>query len=213
MINSINESFNVGELSVTQKQGLISLIPKGNKPRDLIKNWRPITLLNTDYKLLSGALANRLKKVLPNLIRHEQKGFLKTRYIGENIRTISDIAHYINERNLCGMILLIDFEKAFDSLEWGYLRQVLKAYNFGNDFNSWITVLYRNSCNSVINNGVFSQFFSISRSCRHLDPLSPYLFSLAVEPLAASMQNFDKIKGLKFRNKQIKIGQYADDTF
>ena len=62
VINSINDSFCKGELSITQKQGLISLIPKGNKQRDLIKNWRPITLLNIDYKLLSGALANRLKK-------------------------------------------------------------------------------------------------------------------------------------------------------
>ena len=107
VVNSINDSFTEGELSITQKQGLISLIPKGNKPRDLIKNWRPITLLNIDYKLLAGALANRLKKVLLNLIQNEQKGFLKNRYIGENIRTISDIIHYINEQNLTGMILLI----------------------------------------------------------------------------------------------------------
>ena len=77
VLDSLNESFNTGELSITQKQGLITLLPKGNKPRDLIKNWRPITLLNVDYKLLAGALASRMKEVLPSIIQNEQKGFLK----------------------------------------------------------------------------------------------------------------------------------------
>ena len=77
VLDSLNESFNTGELSITQKQGLITLLPKGNKPRDLIKNWRPITLLNVDYKLLAGALASRMKEVLPSIIQNEQKGFFK----------------------------------------------------------------------------------------------------------------------------------------
>ena len=133
VLDSLNESFTSGELSITQKQGLITLLPKGNKPRELLKNWRPITLLNVDYKLLSGVLASRIKEVLPNIIQSEQKGFLKDRYIGENIRTVSDSLEFIKRKKITGMLLLIDFEKAFDSLEWDYLETVLREYNFGPD--------------------------------------------------------------------------------
>ena len=141
VLESLNESFNTGELSITQKQGLITLLPKGNKPRDLIKNWRPITLLNVDYKLLAGALASRMKEVLPSIIQNEQNGFLKNRYIGENIRTIADSLEYIRQKKVTGMTLQIDFEKAFDSLEWDYLDSVLKVYNFGEEFRTWFSIL------------------------------------------------------------------------
>ena len=91
LLKSLNEAFEVGELSQTQKQGIISLIPKGDKPREFIKHWRPISLINVDCKLLSGVLAHRLKQILPKIIGNEQKGFLKKRYIGENIRTVYDL--------------------------------------------------------------------------------------------------------------------------
>ena len=117
-----------GELSVTQKQGVITLLPKGDKPREFIKIWRPITLLNVDYKLLSGVMASRIKSVLPDIISEDQKGFLKNRYIGENIRSVYDIMEYLDKKKLGGMLLLIDFEKAFDSIEWDYIDRVLEAY-------------------------------------------------------------------------------------
>ena len=75
VVNSLNEAFDKGELSVTQKQGIITLLPKGDKPREFLKNWRPISLLNVDYKLLTGTMANRMKKVLPNIINQQQKVF------------------------------------------------------------------------------------------------------------------------------------------
>ena len=95
VLESLNESFNTGEL-----QGVITLLPKDNKPREMIKNWRPITLLNVDYKLLAGVLASRMKEVLPGIIQNEQKGFLKNRYIGENIQTIADSLEYIRQKKL-----------------------------------------------------------------------------------------------------------------
>ena len=84
LLRSMNESFATGSLSLTQKQGIITCLPKGQKAKHHLKNLRPITLLNCDYKLLSGVLANRMKKVLPSIIGPDQKGFIKGRYIGEN---------------------------------------------------------------------------------------------------------------------------------
>ena len=117
MVDSFNYAFRKGELSISQRQGIIRLIPKKDKNLSYLKNWRPISLLNTDYKIATKALAMRLKKVLPNIINNAQTGYLPGRFIGENIRLISDILHYTADQNLEGIALFIDFEKAFDSLE------------------------------------------------------------------------------------------------
>ena len=87
---SINEGYQKGTFSVTQRQGIITCLPKGDKPRQFLKNWRPITLLNVIYKIASGCIAQRLKSVLPKLISSDQTGFLSGRYIGENTRLIYD---------------------------------------------------------------------------------------------------------------------------
>ena len=118
-IRSWNEGFRWNELSLTQRQGIISIIPKANKPRDFLKNWRPISLLNVSYKILSGLLAERLKSVLPKLIHKDQRGFMQGRFIAENTRIIYDVLQITKEKRIPGMMLLVDFEKSlwFYSLE------------------------------------------------------------------------------------------------
>lgn len=212
LINSLNLAFSKGQLSITQKQGIITCIPKSDN-REYMKNWRPITLLNVDYKILSGVLSHRLRKVLKDIISQEQKGFLAERYIGENTRLVYDVMHYLAEKNKKGMIMLIDFEKAFDSVEWRYIEKVLTTYKFGDEFKKWCKILYTDSRSCVINGGHFSTFFNLERGCRQGDPLSPYIFILAVEPLAMAIKNSDKIKGIKIKEIEHVIGQYADDTF
>ena len=213
LINSFNEAFTQGELSLTQKQGIIICLPKGNKPREILKHRRPISLLNIDYKILSGVLARRLKKILPKIISETQKGFLQGRYIGENVRLVFDMMSELSHLKKKGLILLLDFEKAFDSLEWSYITEVLKHYNFGEGFIRWFKTLYNKSSSCVINNGFFSDFFELGRGCRQGDPLSPYIFILAIEPLANEIKENKLIKGIEIANTTYKIGQYADDTF
>ena len=121
MVDSFNFGFGKGELSISQKQGIMRLIPKKDKTLSYLKNWRPITLLNVDYKIATKALALRLGKVLPKIIDKAQTGYLKGRFIGQNIRLISDILDYTADKNIGGIDLFIDFEKAFDSLEWDFL--------------------------------------------------------------------------------------------
>ena len=126
LLRSVNYSFDKGELSITQKQGIISILPKGDKPREFLKNWRPISLLNVTYKIISACIANRLKQVLSYLIHENQKGFLKNRFIGENTRIIYDTLYAAKENNIPGILLLIDFEKAFDSVSWSFMYKALE---------------------------------------------------------------------------------------
>ena len=124
VIGSLNYGYSLGSLSVTQKQGIITCLPKVDKSRHFLKNWRPISLLNTVYKIGSGVIANRIKKVLPTLINNDQTGFIAGRYIGENIRLLFDIMEYAEENDIPGLFLLIDFEKAFDSISWNFLNNI-----------------------------------------------------------------------------------------
>ena len=134
VLNSLNHAFIEGELSTDQKRGLISLIPKKEKDRLYIKNWRPIALLNTDYKLLAKILATRLKLVIEKLIDCDQTGYIIGRYIGENIRTVSDVIDYFTANHKAGIILLVDFEKAFDTISWDFIDKALHKFNFGPTF-------------------------------------------------------------------------------
>ena len=111
-----------GELSITQQHGLIVCIPKENKSRNYLKNWRPITLLNTVYKIASGSIANRMKQVLDRLISTDQTGFIEGRFIGENTRLVYDLLQFTDEKYIPGLLLLIDFEKAFDSVSLTFHR-------------------------------------------------------------------------------------------
>lgn len=116
ILKSYQCSFKKGYLSISQTRGIISIITNGNKPREQLKNWRPISLLYTTYQILSAVLANRMKPLLSSLIHENQKGFLQGRYIGENSRLLYDVIHYCNKNKVPGLLLLIDFEKAFDSV-------------------------------------------------------------------------------------------------
>lgn len=166
-----------------------------------------------DYKLLSACLANRLKDILPSIINSSQRGFLKERFIGENTRLVLDIMQHLEEQRRSGMILLADFEKAFHSIEWPYLSKLLNTYNFGASFCKWFSTLYNRVESCLINNGHFSSFFELDRGCRQGDPLSPYIFILAIEPLAMTLKNNKNIKGIKLGETKYKVGMYADDTF
>ena len=176
---------------------------------------RPITLLNTDYKIAAKAIANRIKTVLPKLINNDQTGLMKGRFIGENIRLIDGIIQYATQHNVPGLLLFIDFEKAFDSLEWPFIFDTLRFFGFGPSLINWVRTFYCNIESRVLNNGWSSNFFQPQRGVRQGCPLSPYLFILAAELLAKAVRNNKSIRGFSLGNdevKTVKISQYADDT-
>ena len=212
VIRAINESFRKGEMSTVQREGIITCIPKGDKPREYVKNWRPISLLNVIYKIGSSCIANRIKCILPKIINEDQSGFIRNRYIGDNIRLIYDVIAYLDEYSLPGLLLNIDFEKAFDSVNWTFMIKVLKAFGFQNNICHWITTFYRNLKSCVVVNGQISNWFQINRGCRQGDPISPYLFILVVEILAIMVRENSEIKGIVINDTEHKLSQYADDT-
>ena len=212
VVNSINFGSLLGELSVTQKQGIITCLPKDNKPRHFLKNWKPISLLNTVYKIGSGVIASRLKRVLEKLIDLDQTGFISGRYIGDNLRLIYDMLQFTEENDIPGLLLLIDFEKAFDSISWDFLLSVLKFFNFGESIINWVKVFYNNISSAVIQGGNLSEFFQIGRGCRQGDPLSPYLFILCAEILAIKIRGNTNIGGINVTRIEHKLSQFADDT-
>ena len=86
--------------------------------------------MNCDYKIAAKAIANRLKRVLPNLIDHDQTGFLKGRFIGENIRLVDPTIKYTAAKNIPGLLLFLDFEKAFDTVEWSFIQKTFRHFNY-----------------------------------------------------------------------------------
>ena len=92
---------------------------------------RPITLLNMDYKIIGKIVSKRIETFLPVLIHEDQTGFVKERFIGENVRLINDVMNYLDNCNSSGILVAIDFMKAFDSLEWSFIKLCMAKFNFG----------------------------------------------------------------------------------
>ena len=173
---ALNTCFRKGKLSTTLRQGIVTCIPKGTNERYLLKNWRPISLLCVTYKLASGVHASRLKTVLDKLISKTQRGFVSGRQISDCTRLVYDIMDAAENKNLPGLLLLIDFQKAFDSLSWKFLYNTLAFFGFDKQFIDWIKLFNNDIIMHVLQSGYLSEGFRVGRGCRQGDPISPYLF-------------------------------------
>ena len=167
LLNTINYAYTEGKFSISQRRGIIKLIPKKDAEPYFVKNWRPITLLNTDYKTAAKAIANRLQNVLPKLINSDQTGFLKGRFIAAGAA-----------RNIPGLLMFLDFENVFDSVEWSFIWKTLSSFNFGSSLINWIKLCYCSIESCVLNNGWASSYFTPERGVRQGCPISPYIFIL-----------------------------------
>ena len=168
------------ELSFSQRLSIITVLFKKGDRCDL-KNYRPLSLTNTDYKIIAFIFANRLQRVVDRLIGNEQSAYTKGRYIGKNARIILDIFDHCTDNNSKGVLLFLDFEKAFDSVEWNFLFNVLQKFNFGESFISWMKILYNNSIFKIKNNGWLSKPCSMSSGIRQGCPISAILYIFVAE--------------------------------
>lgn len=216
LLESLISSLNKGELSVSQKRGIITLIHKGsNLDSNNLSNWRPITLLNTDYKIFSKVIAIRLQPIIDSLININQKGFIKGRNISDLIRLIDDSILTARLHKLPGLMVSVDFCKAFDSVSKSSIMNALNIFNFGPTFSKLVSVLINKSESNVRNGGWYSSFFPCEKGIRQGCCASPYLFLLVAELLSLKLRNSNKISGIYCARKNIQLNtvlQYADDT-
>ena len=205
------ESVEQGALPPTLTQGLITLIPKPKKDHLLIDNWRPISLLNTDYKVFASVLAKRLKNVLDPIIDETQSGFMRKRHISNNIRLVLDLIDY---SFLCpddSFIFFLDFYKAFDTVEHNFIFQTINLFGFGDFFFKAVKTLYANGNSSLRLKSGTSPRFNLQRGIRQGCPASPYLFILCTQLLSTHIKN-SSLKGIFIADREIIISQLADDT-
>ena len=209
----INLAYDKGELSLTQKLSYITLICKDETRSDEMKCYRPISLLNIDYKIISKVIASRLGKVLPKIIGIDQTSAIKGRSIFDNLHLIRNVIDYVDQKDLAACFICVDQEKAFDRVSWSYMFDTLKAFGFSENFIKWVKLLYTDVSSSVIVNNHISDTFLIKRGVRQGCSLSPLLYVICFEPFANKVRSLDEIKGLKMpgTKKELKQTLYADD--
>ena len=153
-----------------------------------------------------------MKHCLPSLIHSTQTGFVNGRYIGENINILLHIIETAEQEQIPALVLSVDFEKAFDSLDWGYLFRILEYLEFGESFKKWVRLFHTKITSTININGWFTSYFDIGRGARQGDPISPYLFILCDELLGLNIRTNTAIHGIELGNTRHIISQFADDT-
>uniref|UniRef100_A0A803JHE0 Reverse transcriptase domain-containing protein n=1 Tax=Xenopus tropicalis TaxID=8364 RepID=A0A803JHE0_XENTR len=190
----------------------LTLLPKEGKDITLCTNYRPIALLNSDLKLFSKILANRLAPILPHMIHKDQVGFILGRQAGDNTRRVINLIEIAKNQKQQMLLLGLDAEKAFDRLSWPFLFALLQHLNLSGPYLTALNSLYSNPSTYLKLPGQIQKPISISNGTRQGCPLSPLLYALSIEPLAAVIRNNPDVTGVKVFNNQYKIFLFADDV-
>uniref|UniRef100_A0A670KE03 Reverse transcriptase domain-containing protein n=1 Tax=Podarcis muralis TaxID=64176 RepID=A0A670KE03_PODMU len=196
----------------TWKDAYITLIPKLDHDRSDVKNYRPISLLNVDYKIFANILANRLKKVLTEYIYKDQTGFLLGRHMIDNNGNLIDILERLEaKRNCKALLMFIDAEKAFDNISWLFMERNLERIEFGQEFLNSIKAIYSEQKAKIIVNNVVSEEIRIEKGTRQGCLLSALLFISVLEVLLNMLRKEEEVKGIVVGSKQYKLKAFPDD--
>src|SRR5271165_3478403 len=195
-VEMLNNCYTGGLMSASMRRGAITLLCKDVTKADQINSWRPITLLNIDYKIMSKVLSNRLKVVLHANIHPDQTCSVPGRSIIDNLHLLRGITDYTGTKNIPAALISLDQAKAFDRVSHDYLFQVLHAFGFGQSFIDWIRLCYAGCSSQLIINGFLTDRFNITRSIRQGCSLSAMLYVLCIEPFAHWVRTDRHIVGL-----------------
>ena len=215
LFNSFKHSFETDTLTNSQNKGVTTLIHKGKDlPKDNLAHFRPITVTNTDYKIMAKVIAERLKKILPKIISESQVGFIKGRNIAQAIRAINDIIEYHETNMIEGYLLAIDFQKCFDSVSHDYLKFAMKKFGFKENMIKLVMLITNNGESCINNGGWITNFYKLEQGLKQGCPNSPLSYLLVAELLSLKIKQTRNIEGIQIRSIDftIKLIQYADDT-
>lgn len=201
----------IGSLPPSAYEATIIVIPKPGKDPNFCESYRPISLLQSDVKILAKILTTRLKQVILSLVHHDQTGFMPDKATFFSIRRLYTNIQATHDNVGTRVVVALDAAKAFDSVEWPYLWATLEAFGFGPDFIGWVKLLYHAPKARVSVNGWLSDEFPLYRGTRQGCPLSPLLYALSVEPLAQCIRSDSVLEGLRRGSFEERIGLYADD--
>lgn len=193
------------------KEAIITAIPKEGKDKIECGSYRPISVLNIDYRLFTAIMARRMEEFLPELIHNDQTGFIRNRQTQDNIRRTLHIINSIHNNKTEAVLISVDAEKAFDSVNWDFLYRVLHKFGLHSIIIKTIEALYTNPTARIKINGYLSNSFTLERGTRQGCSWSPLLFALYLEPLAQSIRQNPHIKGIIVGEREHKLACYADD--
>uniref|UniRef100_A0A670KIE8 Reverse transcriptase domain-containing protein n=1 Tax=Podarcis muralis TaxID=64176 RepID=A0A670KIE8_PODMU len=213
LIEVMNNILKDRDIPGTWKEAFITIIPKQDSDPTQVKNYRPISLLNTDYKIFAGILAKRLKKILIKIIHKDQAGFLPGRQISNNTRNIVNLIEYLSERcDKPASLIFVDAEKAFDNVVWEFMLKNLEVMEVGQEFFNGIKAIYTDQKARLIINNVITEDIKIAKGTRQGCPLSPLLFIVVLETLLNAIRQNKQIKGVTLGANEYKVKAYADDV-
>ena len=211
----ITKSFTTCNFEKSLSEGHIVFLHKNGKPANEIKSWRPLTLLNSIFKIASGILAQRMKKIIPKITHKHQYGFVDGKNASDMIELLKRIMEEENTEGTNTVLLALDFKGAFDTVKHEAIIRALKMKNFGNAFVNKVAALLARNESKLIINGRMSgdEKVRIKRSARQGDPLSPYLFILVLDELLERMDDDSLLKGVRIGNDKITSLAFADDNY
>ena len=212
---AFQEIMDSGTMPSSFSEGMIFLIPKEGGDREEIRHWRPITILNSAYKILAKALSLRLQPLLGRLIHDTQTGFVKERSILDNIFTFWEAVSLARLREEPLVVLLLDFEKAYDRVDWDFLEATMLRMGFPWPWIQGVAALYRSAHSQVLLAGDRGELFPISRSVRQGCPLAPSLFLFFAEAMSCFLGDQGTgLQGLRLpiREEDLLDAEFADDT-
>ena len=200
-------------MTESQRLSYITLLCKDPNNATNMKNWRPISLLNYDYKIISKSITKRLSTLIETLVHKDQTCAVKGRSIFDNVHLLRNVIDYVEQKDLPCIFLNLDQEKAFDRVSYDFLFKCLRTYGFGENFIRWITILYTDIQSSVLVNQFISDPINISRGVRQGCSLSPLLYVLCIEPFVNQIRLDPNIHGISIpgSSETVKVICYADD--
>ena len=209
--NALNEMYGEELLSSMCREAIIRLLRKGEKNPLLPGNYRPISLLSIFYKLASATITRRIKPVLSRLIGIEQKAYLSENNIGSVIINIINMIDFCNKKQKEALILLVDFQKAFDSITHNFIDSTLKIFGFGDSIRKWVRLFFNKREATILLGGHLSKKILLEQGVPQGDVISPYIFLLSVEILALKIKHTKNLTGITYEQRDVRAEIFADD--